>query len=325
MVTGQFVKDNPAVSGRYSFSSLIMSQFMNLEEGTSEQLPTGHRNETNTEVSGHIQRGTPYNSGVEVQGISSSNRGVNNGGSNFYASNLFLLQYFITVILLYIMFTRATSTWATLAEATWTKAAFNLLLYIHGGHVFGGLWYAFAVEKEIECWKKACKHYASECPRDHDFTCNNRNSDYKFINEFCPIKTRNTTTYDFGIYHDALESGIVEMWTFRRGFYIVSGGVSKTSDQEIPAGKMEETKGGVEFGNLFNNLPGDLRRNIKRQLCLELLKKIEEFRRWSEELLDELCDCAKPVSYVEHAEIVRRGAQLMKCSSWCKANYGPTP
>ena len=38
--------------------------------------------------------------------------------------------------------------------------------------------------------------------------------------------------------------------------------------------KWEETKGGVEFGNLFNNLPGDLRRNIKRQLCLKLLKKV---------------------------------------------------
>ncbi|KAK0595425.1 hypothetical protein LWI29_006483 [Acer saccharum] len=74
--------------------------------------------------------------------------------------------------------------------------------------------------------------------------------------------------------------------------------------------KWEETKGGFEFGNLFSNLPDDLRRNIQRELCLELLKKIKEFRRWSEELLDELCDCAKPVSYAEHAEIVRRGSSI---------------
>ncbi|KAK3218658.1 hypothetical protein Dsin_012628 [Dipteronia sinensis] len=60
---------DPAVSRRYSFSLLIMSQFVNVEEGTSGQLPTAHRNGTNTEVSGHIQRGTPDNSGVEVQGV----------------------------------------------------------------------------------------------------------------------------------------------------------------------------------------------------------------------------------------------------------------
>ncbi|TXG67797.1 hypothetical protein EZV62_009072 [Acer yangbiense] len=90
--------------------------------------------------------------------------------------------------------------------------------------------------------------------------------------------------------------------------------------------KWEATEGGVEFGNLFNNLPDDLRRNIKRQLCLELLLmdideciiilifqcfiQVEEFRTWSIELLHELCDCAKPVSYAEHAEIVRRGSSI---------------
>ncbi|KAK3218538.1 hypothetical protein Dsin_012508 [Dipteronia sinensis] len=332
--------------------NLTMSHFVNLDEGKSGQLPRGHRNGKNTEVLGHIQRGTPNNSGVEVQGSSSSRESITRpfydniinagkatllhgkkilskvwpsvnifpllwcankisidpfyfynvvinydkkcvewentfptvdryfnpicifiicgslvslvrvgllkkrlerticfllllidlGGSyfayvspwlirlesaiwpifglhtgpNFYAANLFLLQYFLTVILLYIMFTRATRTWATLAKATWAKAAFNLLLYIHGGHVFGALWYAFAIAKEIDCWNKACKHYASECPRDHDFFCNRNSRDYKFINEFCPTKTRNTSAYDFGIYHDALESGIVEMRNFPR-------------------------------------------------------------------------------------------------------------
>ncbi|KAK1582166.1 hypothetical protein Q3G72_012404 [Acer saccharum] len=44
------------------------SQFENLEEGTSGQLPTGHRNGTNTVISRHIQRVTPENSSVEVHG-----------------------------------------------------------------------------------------------------------------------------------------------------------------------------------------------------------------------------------------------------------------
>ncbi|KAK2654164.1 hypothetical protein Ddye_014020 [Dipteronia dyeriana] len=491
-----------------------MSQFVNLEEGTSGQLPMGHRNGTNTGISGHIQRYTLDNSGIEVQGISSSGREstrpfyekallhwkkilrifwplvkispfiwcankisiepfflydtvinsdkkcvkidntlntvglillpfqiliiigsfaflararrvgllkkrlhrkilfllllldsltyipigpdvlltnaiwpdpeLSNRRSNFYAANLFLLQYFLTVILLYIIFTRATRTWATLAKTTWAKAAFNLLLYVHGGHVFGGLWYAFSIEKEIGCWKKACKHYALECPLGYYDVCDLNSPDYKFINEFCQTKTQNTAAYDFGIYHDAHESGIVEMWNFPRrvlhcfrwglqnlsGFgqniqtstdaweniFVISITIygmvlfvffignmqiylqSQTKRSEMISQKKQEieqsksfkklsenlqkqikryqpekwevTKGGVEFGNFFNNLPDDLIRNIKRQLCLELLLKVEEFRRWSEELLDELCDCAKPVSYAEQAEIVRRGSSI---------------
>ncbi|KAK4838971.1 hypothetical protein QYF36_018007 [Acer negundo] len=475
---GRSVKDNPAVSGSYILSLLIMSQFVNLEEGTSGQLPTGHRNGTNTVVSGHIQRDTPENSDVEVQGrrrpfcdniiagkalfhrkkilikvwplvnifpfiwcankisidpfsfysfvinydkkcvefdntfstvdrylrpfsifiICGSLVSLNpwltsltiaiwpafglEKGPNFYSADLFLLQYFLTIILLYIMFTRATRTCATLARATWAKAAFNLLLYIHGGHVFGGLWYAFAIEKETDCWMKACERQdASKCPPVFFCDLYLHSQDYKFINEFCPTKTQNKTAYDFGIYHDALESGIVEtrnfprrvLHCFRWGLQNLSGfgqNIQTSTDawenifvisitiygmmlfvffignmqiylqsqtnksemirqkkQEIEQSKSfeklpknlqkqikkyqpekwEETKGGVEFGNLFNNLPDDLRRNIQRELCLEFLKKVEEFRSWSEELLDELCDCAKPVSYAEHTEIVRIG------------------
>ncbi|KAK2654192.1 hypothetical protein Ddye_014048 [Dipteronia dyeriana] len=370
---------------------LWRSHFVNLEEGTAGQFPTGHRNGTNTEVSGHKQRGSLNNSSVEVQSpwlMSLTNAiwpvfGVRTR-PNFYAANLFLLQYFLPVIMLYIMFTRATKTCAALARATWTKAAFNLLLYIHGGHVFGALWYVFAIEKEIDCWKKAGRPY-TECPRDCDFECDLNSQDYKFINEFCPTKTRNTTAYDFGIYHDALESGIVGMRNFPRrvlhcfrwGLQSLSGfgqNINQASTdawenifvisitiygmvlfvffignmqiylqsqtnksemirqkkQEIEQSKSfeklprnlkkqikkyqpekwQETKGGVDFGNLFSNLPDDLKRNIQRELSLELLKKVAEFRSWSEELLDELCDCAKPVSYDEHVEIVRRGSSV---------------
>lgn len=37
-----------------------------------------------------------------------------------------------------------------------------------------------------------------------------------------------------------------------------------------------ETKG-VDVENLISNLPRDLRRNIKRELCLDLLKKVSSF------------------------------------------------
>ncbi|KAI9159898.1 hypothetical protein LWI28_003056 [Acer negundo] len=288
------------------------SQFENLEEGTSGQLPTGHRNGTNTVVSGHIQRVTPENSAVEVQERSRSSSSsssesitrpiyeniINAGkallpgkkilsktpwlkrlelaiwptygleeGPNFYSADLLLVQYFLTVIILYIMFTRATRTCATLARATWAKAAFNLLLYIHGGHVFGGLWYAFAMAKEIDCWKKACKYYASEFwySRDVEFS--------KEGFTLFPMGTAKSQVYL------QLQTNKSEMIRQKKqeieqskSFEKLPKNLQKQIKKYQPE-KWEETKGGVEFENLFNNLPDDLRRNIRRELCLELLKK----------------------------------------------------
>ncbi|KAK1575216.1 hypothetical protein Q3G72_003532 [Acer saccharum] len=49
---------------------------------------------------------------------------------------------------------------------------------------------------------------------------------------------------------------------------------------------------------------------MKRELCLELLKKVDESGRWSEQLLNKLCDCVKPVSYAQHTEIVQKGSSI---------------
>ncbi|XP_031270751.1 putative cyclic nucleotide-gated ion channel 13 [Pistacia vera] len=64
---------------------------------------------------------------------------------------------------------------------------------------------------------------------------------------------------------------------------------------------------GVDVENLFNNLPRDLRMNIKRELCLDLLKKVDEFKKFNEATLDALCDCVKPAFYIERTYFVREG------------------
>ncbi|KAK4837073.1 hypothetical protein QYF36_002607 [Acer negundo] len=76
----------------------------------------------------------------------------------------------------------------------------------------------------------------------------------------------------------------------------------------------KETKGvsvkGIDAVNLLSDLSEDLKRKIKRELCLGSLKKVKEFERWSEAMLDELCDCVKPVSYTEHTHIVLEGDKI---------------
>ncbi|TXG71155.1 hypothetical protein EZV62_006090 [Acer yangbiense] len=70
--------------------------------------------------------------------------------------------------------------------------------------------------------------------------------------------------------------------------------------------------GDVDVKNLLSNLPKDLENDIKQELCLELLKKVENFRRCSEASLLYLCDSVKPVVYAERSYIVREGDLIDK-------------
>ncbi|KAL5062411.1 hypothetical protein RYX36_024148 [Vicia faba] len=70
--------------------------------------------------------------------------------------------------------------------------------------------------------------------------------------------------------------------------------------------KWQENRG-VEEETLIRNLPKDLRRDIKRHLCLDLLKKVPIFGNMDKQLLDAMCDKLKPVLYTEKSYVVREG------------------
>lgn len=70
--------------------------------------------------------------------------------------------------------------------------------------------------------------------------------------------------------------------------------------------KWQETRG-VDEDNLIRNLPKDLRRDIKRHLCLKLLKRVPMFEKMDDQLMDAMCDRLKPVLYTEDSYIVREG------------------
>ncbi|KAL9409861.1 hypothetical protein AB3S75_048148 [Citrus x aurantiifolia] len=136
-------------------------------------------------------------------------------GTEFlYAMSFSLIQYLLRVIRTYYLFTEATGVTGILAEATWAIVGFNILLYMQGGHVFGALWYFYAIGKLTGCWKKACQNNTG-C-HHRSFYCEDMIStrDYTFLNDFCSIKSGNTSDYNFGLYNDALESGIVEVTNF---------------------------------------------------------------------------------------------------------------
>ncbi|CAK9319150.1 unnamed protein product [Citrullus colocynthis] len=64
---------------------------------------------------------------------------------------------------------------------------------------------------------------------------------------------------------------------------------------------------GVKEEELISNLPKDLRRDIKRHLCLAHLKKVPLFNSMDKQLLDAMCEYLKPVLFTEKSFILQDG------------------
>ncbi|KAH9677301.1 cyclic nucleotide-gated ion channel 1 [Citrus sinensis] len=227
---------------------------------------------------------------------------------------------------------------AKLAEATWVIAAFNLLLYMFAGHVFGALWYFSAIERETECWKKACMNDTG-CNRG-SFDCDDCIGDYKFLDGVCPTKIRNTSIHDFGIFQDALQSGIVEVTDFPQKFLhcfrwglrnlsCIGQNLQTSSNSwenffvilvticglllllflfgnmqmylESKALKSKEMS--VRMQEINEWMPIEkLSQSVQQQLKI-YQRYVEEFKKLNEAILDALCDCVKMTFYFKHTHI----------------------
>ncbi|KAK0596430.1 hypothetical protein LWI29_015614 [Acer saccharum] len=263
-----------------------------------------------------------------------------------------IFQYIPRFIRIHPLYKEVTKTSGILTETAWAGAAFNLFLYMLASHVLGAFWYLFSIERETVCWRQACVG-RPEC----FLYCERGGSDNTFLSDSCPVQTPNTTLFDFGIFLDALQSGVVESTYFPTKFFYcfwwglqnlsslgqnlktstyvweicfavaisISGLVLfsflignmqtylqstttrleemrvKRRDAEqwmshrlLPDTlrerirryeqyKWQETRG-VDEENLLCNLPKDLKRDIKRHLCLALLMRVPMFEKMDEQL-----------------------------------------
>uniref|UniRef100_A0A2P2JB61 Cyclic nucleotide-gated ion channel 1-like isoform X1 n=1 Tax=Rhizophora mucronata TaxID=61149 RepID=A0A2P2JB61_RHIMU len=284
-------------------------------------------------------------------------------------------QYVPRVMRIYPLYKEVTRTSGILTETAWAGAAFNLFLYMLASHVVGAFWYLFAIERETTCWKEAC---GNQCKRETLY-CGDHVENNTFLHDHCPIQTDNPV-FNFGIFQDALESGVVASPDFLPKFFycfwwglqnlsslgqnlgtstyvweicfavfisifglvlfsLLIGNMQrylqstttrleemrvKRRDAEqwmshrlLPENlrerirryehyKWQETRG-VDEENLVHNLPKDLRRDIKRHLCLALLMRVPIFEKMDEQLLDAMCDRLKPALYTDESYVVREG------------------
>ncbi|XP_042985877.1 cyclic nucleotide-gated ion channel 1-like [Carya illinoinensis] len=98
------------------------------------------------------------------------------------------------------------------------KAGFNLLLYLVASHALGACWYFFSIQRETTCWYKlACERDINECSKGISLDCGTGGfGNYTFLNDLCSIENPNTTLFDFGIFEDARQSGILSSMDFPR-------------------------------------------------------------------------------------------------------------
>ncbi|KAF4356030.1 hypothetical protein F8388_026033 [Cannabis sativa] len=107
------------------------------------------------------------------------------------------------------------------AESAWAGAAYYLLWFMLSGQVTGAIWYLLAVERNDTCWREAC-HRSGKCKIDFLY-CGNKHmegySDWQGISEqvlntHCSVAPDSPSQFKYGIYTQAIASGIVESRNF---------------------------------------------------------------------------------------------------------------
>ncbi|KAM7267042.1 hypothetical protein ACFE04_009208 [Oxalis oulophora] len=250
----------------------------------------------------------------------------------------------------------------------------------------GALWYMLAVERNDACWQKSCTPEVN-CTKNFLYCGNEGMVGYSiWSDKSASILGQNCTTdgdnppFDFGIFGQALQAGIIKrmkfipkfcycLWwglqnlsTLGQGlqtstypgevifsialaifglilFALLIGNMQtylqsltirleemriKRRDSEqwmhhrmLPQDLRErvrrydqykwlETRG-VDEEHLVQSLPNDLRRDIKRHLCLALVRRVPLFESMDERLLDAICERLKPSLFTERTYIVREG------------------
>ncbi|KAF8049422.1 hypothetical protein N665_2214s0001 [Sinapis alba] len=319
-----------------------------------------------------------------------TSRGANVLATKQALRYIVLVQYIPRFLRMYPLSSELKRTAGVFAETAWAGAAYYLLLYMLASHIVGALWYLLALERNNDCWIKACQRKDSNCTRNFLF-CGNQNMEGyaawdtvkdSLLQQKCPVNVTEgeEPPFDFGIYSRALSSGIVSskkfvskyffcLWwglqnlsTLGQGletstypgevifsialaiaglllFALLIGNMQtylqsltirleemrvKRRDSEqwmhhrmLPPELRErvrrydqykwlETRG-VDEENIVSNLPKDLRRDIKRHLCLALVRRVPLFDNMDERLLDAICMRLKPCLYTEKSFLVREG------------------
>ncbi|XP_075674735.1 cyclic nucleotide-gated ion channel 1-like, partial [Castanea sativa] len=332
---------------------------------------------------------------VVIPTIFSEMRGTKTSNKVKLLNTFVLFQYVPRVSQIHLSWKKLTRNDKKFDRFILVQASLNLILYILAGHVLGASWYVFSSQQLAACWHIACQNH-TECV-GNSFNCDRNFGNLSFIDDICPIKTENTTSFNFGIFLEALQSGVLESTDFpQKLFYSFWWGMRNLSSlgqnlqtsnhiwencfalcisifgmilflyflgnlqmymqwttsksikkwekkrMKMKSSKRQKqqknlkswiskhdfgytTKGKINdhidqifeadedvyVETLIPDLPSELQSDVKRHICLDLLKNLTIIKdsglAKQEPLLLKICDSFKPVFFNEHHYMVREG------------------
>ncbi|KDP32620.1 hypothetical protein JCGZ_13170 [Jatropha curcas] len=129
-----------------------------------------------------------------------------------------LPQYVPRFMRIYPLFKELRRSSCPLMERRWVGIGYNIFLGVLFSHVIGACWYFFSVEREETCWRRACE--AASC-HSKDLYCGNHranNALSTFLEDSCPSIQLGSNIFNFGMFTDAVDSGVVGSWNFSKKF-----------------------------------------------------------------------------------------------------------
>ncbi|PWA58283.1 cyclic nucleotide-gated ion channel 1 [Artemisia annua] len=231
-----------------------------------------------------------------------------------FLKSVILAQYIPRLLRIIPLYREVTRASGIFTETPWAGAAFNLFLYMLASHVIGSFWYLLSIDREDECWREACR----KMKRDTSSIGQNlTTSTYGWEILFAIIiSIVGLVLFTFLIgnmqkYLQSMGTRVEEMRVKRRDTELWMSHRMLPDELKQRVRRYEQYKWqenrGVDEEYLIHDLPKDLRRDIKRHLCLNLLMRVPMFKIMDERLLDAMSECLKPVLYTENSYIVREG------------------
>ncbi|KAI4300281.1 hypothetical protein L6164_033678 [Bauhinia variegata] len=293
-----------------------------------------------------------------------------------------IFQYLLRLYLIFPLSSEIVEAKGVMMEKAWAGAAYNLMLYMLASHVLGSSWYVLSIERQDECWKKACslerpdcQYYYLECKSVGDPA---RAAWFRRSN-LSLICDQDSNFFNFGIFADALTLDITSSNFFNKYYYCLWWGLKNLSSlgqnlftsthiaeinfaviiailglvlfallignmqtylqsttmrleewrikktdterwmhhRQLPNHLKQNVRRydqfrwvatrGVDEETILTNLPVDLRRDIKRHLCLNLVRQVPLFDQMDERMLDAICERLKPSLGTEGTCLVREG------------------
>ncbi|KAH9646566.1 Cyclic nucleotide-gated ion channel 1 [Citrus sinensis] len=228
-------------------------------------------------------------------------------------SGMMLLKYSVLIQFVLRMIRIYPWTLGKLGEATWAIAAFNLLLYVLASHhalQSGIVEVPDFPQKFLHCFRWGLRNLSC-------FGQNLQTSSNAWENFFVILVTISGLVLmlfligNIQIYLQTKATRPKEM-TLRMqemNEHMPIQKLSRSVQQQLKIYQryIWRKPDTIDVESSLSILPKELRRNIKRELCLDLLKNVKEFKTLDEEVLDALCDCVKPAFYFKHTHIVLEG------------------